>query len=214
MELIRLYAKKGYNGIVSSDHFNLDFFEHFPNMSWADQIEQYMLGFYSASILGKRYGLDVFFGIEFRETSSINDFIVLGLDKDFLLKHEEMYRYSLEKAVGCFHAAGALVIQAHPYRPGVNTLANPALLDGIEVYNGNSQWKYDTESAYKTAKLYNLIGLSGSDTHLSEDVGHGGIILNKKPKDIHELICLIRKKTFTLIENKFIPSQPYLNADD
>lgn len=211
-EIVKKYSEAGYQGIVITDHYNEGFFKRFPKMTWEEKVNQFLVGYRTAKELGKRVGLDVYLGLEYRDTSCLNDYVVFGIEEAFLYQNPELYLMGIEKASEVFRDAGAFIDQAHPCRPGVCSLANPAFLDGMEVYNGSAQWLYDRETATRLAKENNLIPLSGSDTHLEQEVGHGGIILKKKIRSTNDLIREIRAGRYELIEKNFISTVPIRNA--
>lgn len=211
-EIVKRYAEAGYQGIVITDHYNEGFFKRFPNMSWSEKMDQFLVGYRTAYTLGKRVGLDVYLGLEYRDTSCQNDYIILGLDEKFLYENPELYLVGIAEASKRFREAGAFVDQVHPCRPGVCFLADPSLLDGMEVYNGSAQWRYDRVEARRLSAEHHLIPLSGSDTHLAEEVGHGGLILENSISSTQQLITEIRAGRYELIEKEFVSSMPIRNA--
>lgn len=211
-EIVKRYAEAGYQGIVITDHYNEGFFKRFLDMSWAEKVDQFLVGYRTAYTLGKRVGLDIYLGMEYRDTSCLNDYVILGLDERFLYQNPELYLAGIEEASKRFHEVGAFVDQAHPCRPGVCSLADPKVLDGMEVYNGSAQWRYDRVEAKRLSTEHHLIPLSGSDTHLAEEVGHGGLILDNTISSAKHLITEIRKSHYKLIETDFVSSMPIRNA--
>lgn len=193
-KVVELYHQKGYGGLVITDHYNREYFGHFPDSSWKDKMDKYLTGYRQAKKAGEKYGMKIFLGIEFREISHINDFLIYGLSEDFLYGHEELYRLPIADASALFRQAGALVIQAHPMRTGVNVLADPGLLDGIEVYNGNHQWPYDRDAALKAASDYSLLGISGSDFHMTEDLAKGGVVFESPVIDYQDFLKHLRNR--------------------
>lgn len=83
-----------------------------------------------------------------------------------------------------------VIIQAHPCRVGMS-LANPSLLDGVEVYNGNKRHDSHNSLAREFAKKHGLKMTSGSDTHQIEDLARGGIMLPEVPAHCAELAEMI-----------------------
>lgn len=157
-------------------------------------MDHYLEGYRCAKKAAEKYGMDIFLGIEFREISHINDFLIFGLTEEFLYRNEELFLKPIAEASGIFHEAGALVIQAHPMRTGVNVLADPRLLDGIEVYNGNHQWPYDRKKAAEAAKQFDLTAVSGSDFHMKEDLAKGGIVLEKPVLHYKDFLMRLRNR--------------------
>ena len=56
----------------------------FEKLSWKEQIDSFLQGYRIAKDEAKQYDMDVFLGIEYRELSNSNDFLVYGLQKNFL----------------------------------------------------------------------------------------------------------------------------------
>lgn len=193
-QVVGLYHQKGYQGLIITDHYNREYFNRFPECTWKEKMDHYLEGYRRARKAGEKYGMEIFLGIEFREVSHINDFLIYGLTEKFLYENPDFYLLPISEASKRFRDAGALVIQAHPMRTGVNILEDPDLLDGIEVYNGNHQWPYDREAAKKAAEAYDLISLSGSDFHMEEDLAKGGVVFETPVKNYQDFLERLRKR--------------------
>ncbi len=87
--------------------------------------------------------------------------------------------------------AGILIYQAHPFRPGTQP-ADPRLLDGVEVYNGNVGHDSRNSLAAAFAGRHGLLPIAGSDAHLPADVGRAGLWLPWVPRTAAELVALLR----------------------
>lgn len=109
-----LYAAAGYTGIAITDHFFQAYFDSLGDLSWEAKIDRYLEGYRRAR--ADSHGLKVYLGMEFRNTCTDDDFLVLGLTEEFFYTHPETYRLSWEDAFDLFHRSGAVVIQAHPCR--------------------------------------------------------------------------------------------------
>lgn len=190
-ELIHLYKDSGYQGLVITDHYRSDIFRSFHYHSWEDKIEAYLKGYRAAYKEGKKLGLRVLLGIEISFEESLNDYLVYGIDEDFLLNNKELYKLGLKKFKQLAKDNGILVYQAHPFRPYI-TPADPNYLDGVEIFNGNRRHDSHNASAYAFAKDNNLKMLSGSDFHQEEDLASGGIILSELPKDSKEFLQILK----------------------
>ena len=199
-QIVKGYAAAGFNAFVVTDHYDEEFFNRFTQMSWHEKVDQYLVGYRTAKTLGKRLDIDVFLGLEFRDTSCANDYLIYGLTEDFLYSAPELYKHNILEASEIFRNAGGFVSQAHPMRYGASTPAAPAALDAVEVYNGSTHWYYDAEGTQKFAQSNGLVELSGTDMHWENEIGSGGVILPKRPKNNAELVELLRSK-HTLIKN-------------
>lgn len=95
--------------------------------------------------------------------------------------------------------AGAIVIQAHPYRYHCYPL-QPGLTDGIEVYNYSHNSEYNTEAEEYAAQYPEIILTSGADTHDADSVGFGGIATDERISDAQALIKVLRGGEYELIK--------------
>jgi len=190
-EAVRLYKDAGYDGIVITDHFFDLYFEALGDISWNEKIDCYLEGYRTACEAGKAIGLKVLLGMEIRFPENINDYLVFGIDEEFLRKNRELYRLGLRKFRALTKDKGIMIFQAHPFRSGM-VLAPPELLDGIEVYNGNPRHDSRNDMAYGYAQKNGLLMSSGSDFHHTVDLARGGIITSERINDSRDLVDVIR----------------------
>jgi predicted metal-dependent phosphoesterase TrpH len=191
-ELVRLYRSKGYDALIVTDHYFDEFFDAEGNGSlpWRRRVERYLAGFRNARREGERIGLRVFLGLEVRLSGSPNDYLVYGPDEEFLEESPPLFRLDLAGLGLVVRALGGALVQAHPFRP-VCTRADPALLDGVEVFNGNPRHRSRNELAGAFARKHGLLRFSGSDAHQEEDVGRGGMRLPRAIGSLKEFLdCL------------------------
>lgn len=120
-----LYAAAGYTGIAVTEHFHKGYFDSLGDLSWPEKVDRYMEGYRRAK--AAPHGLQVYFGLEFRNTRTEDDFLVYGLTREFLCAHPEPYRLDWEEAFRLFHSAGAVVFQAHPRRMRMARCENGAV---------------------------------------------------------------------------------------
>jgi predicted metal-dependent phosphoesterase TrpH len=190
-EGVNLYKKAGYSGIVITDHYYKQYFDNLPYNNWNDKIHRYLTGYLSAVEEGKQIGLNVFLGMEIRFADSPYDYLVYGIDEKFLMDNPELYKLGLEGFRQYVEDKDILIFQAHPYRPGL-TAADPSLLDGVEVFNGNPRHNSRNDLALAFAKSNNLLMLSGSDFHQVEDLARGGIEVSEEIDDAKGLLEVIK----------------------
>src|SRR5690554_4723328 len=94
-EQARIYKELGYDGIIVTDHFYNGNTAISRNMPWELWVENFTRGYENAKKEGDKIGLSVFFGWE--ESFQGNDFLVYGLDKDWLLNHPQILDWSIEE---------------------------------------------------------------------------------------------------------------------
>lgn len=199
-ELVRIYRKAGYQGIVITDHYYEGFFE-MQDSSWDKKVEYFLEGYYNALDEGIKLGLHVLPGMEITFAENYNDYLVYGIDEHFLKENKELYKLGLEGFRKLTCGTEIILVQAHPFRP-LMIQAPPCLLDGIEVYNGNVRHDARNHLAKQYALENGLIMLSGSDFHQKVDAARGGIIFNEEVRTPKELVNAIKKGKITaLIES-------------
>ncbi len=192
-QMVRYYKEAGYNGIIITDHYYKEYFEVMLEGSWEEKTDIYLSGYRAALAEGKRIGVDVLLGIELRFHDSTDDYLVFGIDEEYLLNNPELYNHTLGSFRDSIKGQNILIFQAHPFRPACLP-AEPELLDGVEVFNGNPRHNSGNDMAYAFAEKYGLLMISGSDSHRIEDVGRGGIILQRPVKSIHDLVTILKNR--------------------
>ena len=194
-ELVKMYADLGYSGLVLTDHYS-------PMTFWgrklfrAEEMAEFYLSAYREL---KDYGGDgftVLLGIELRHYGTGNDYLIYGVEEDWLLRQPNMLRWGMKKRYRETQKAGYLLFQAHPYRPYIHR-CDPDYIDGIEIWNGHTK-KEANERAAAWAKETGKLIVSGGDCHTLDDA-HGGIITQKPIKNNTDLLDVLRSQDFTPI---------------
>ncbi len=190
------YKKAGYTGIIITEHFFRGSTSLIPHhLSWEERILLYCRGYEEAKKTGDKIGLQVFFGWE--ETFDSQDFLVYGLDKEWLLNHPEMEHWTLEQQFLEVNKYGGMVIHAHPFRdrPYIDKIRlYPRLVNGVETYNASNS-EQENQNAYIYAKKYNLPMTAGGDTHHPGMTG-SGIRVEKKFDSIKDYIRTIKNHEY------------------
>ena len=135
----RYYKEIGYQGIIVTDHFFSGNTAVPHQLPWKERIDWFCSGYEDALAEGQRIGLDVFFGWE--QSFDGDDYLVYGLDKQYMLDHPEIERWSRKEQYEAVHAAGGCCVQAHPFRDRAYVDAFHITLgvDAIEGYNSNNK---------------------------------------------------------------------------
>ena len=181
-EMINLYHKKNFKGLVITDHYFDWYFDNLGNISWEEKIESYMKGYKNAKDEAKKFDMDVILGLEIRFKEHINDYLIYGVTEEFLLNYPKLYEYTLKEFRDIAKENDLLIYQAHPFRDYCD-FADPKLLDGIETNNANPRNSSNNKHAKKAAKKKKLYKISGSDFHEYDDEGFGGIVSDIILKD-------------------------------
>ena len=201
-ELVRLYKDAGYSTVVLTNHFATFTYNYLNSRSWQDWIDKYLSGYELLKNEAKGV-LEVLFAIEIRPIDSPNDYLLYGISERLLRESEGLYLLSVKNLSNFCRQNGVLMIQAHPFREGMQMTPN-WLLDGIEVFNGSIGGHYATDSNNDRAKAYaehfKFIKTSGSDLHYSTDKILGGIKTEEKITSVNQLVDILKSGKYTLIE--------------
>lgn len=193
-EMARAYKEAGYTGIIITDHFFYGNTAVNRDLSWREWVEQFCLGYEHAREEGEKIGLQVFFGWEsgYRGT----EFLIYGLDKTWLLAHEEIRDATVEEQFRIVHEGGGIVCHAHPFReedyiPEIRLY--PAYVDAVEGVNAMHSSAVSrahknplfNERALAYGRAHDLPFTAGSDQHTTVMIG-GGMVFKRKLQDIHD----------------------------
>ncbi len=198
-DIINTYIKNGYNGVVITNHINAQTFMEQPTSRWKDLME-YFLSDYREALKVAKGKLTVLLGAEIRFHENANDYLLYGVDEEFLLKHEHMTHVGVKAFSKLARENGVLLFQAHPFRNGM-TITRPELLDGIETYNAHPRHDSRNELAELWKEKYNLLCSAGSDTHRTDDIG-SGILTDIEIKDNQTLIEVLKSGNFEIIKRQ------------
>jgi predicted metal-dependent phosphoesterase TrpH len=191
-ELVHLYKNTGYDGIVITDHFAKEYSVLPAKPTWTERIEYFLCGYREAYEEGLKTDFTVILGMEIRFTESANDYLIYGFDETFLYQNKDLHDMGLAGFKAFVKDRNILIYQAHPFRVNMKKVS-PALLDGLEVFNGNPRHDARNDLAYEYAKDHGLKMLSGSDFHQPQDLGLGGIVLPKRAETPQEFVDLLKK---------------------
>lgn len=164
-ESVEYYKSLGYAGLFITDHFidgniNID-----PSLPYDERINFYFSAYEEAYRVGREIGIDVFCGVEASYLGT--DFLIYGIGKDWFLAHPETEHMERTTQLTLMAEAGALLIQAHPFReaPYIDHIRLfPRHVHGIEIYNA-CRPEFENSMAAKYAEHYGLPTFAGTDNH-------------------------------------------------
>ncbi len=197
--MVRAYKENGYDAVIITDHYYSGYFDSLPVQKWEDKIDLYLSGYRTAVKEGEKAGLNILLGIELRFDTHPNDFLVYGIDEEFLYNNPEIYKKTPAEFTELKKGRGIVLYQAHPFRKNMEIEKNE-YLDGIEVINGNPRHDSNNIRAYRHAVENSLRMLSGSDFHQPQDIARGGLIICEKPESSIDFAAyLLENKKIKLI---------------
>ncbi len=196
-QIIEEYKKEGYFTIVITDHCSKSKMNRLGNISWKEKIDYVYKGFNIAKQYGNELGMNILLGVEITLQITDSDYLVYGIDKEFLYENEKIYEYTLEELYKLCNKKGYLLIQAHPFRDDIQ-LAPLEYIDGIEVFNGCQDEVSRNDKALEYEKNTNKILTSDSDFHRLDDLARGGIITEVEIKDIKQLVQILKNRNYKI----------------
>lgn len=131
-------------------------------------------------------GVTVALGMEIRfvnDAYKVNDYLVYGIDEEDVYRAAEFLDGTYYEFYEGFKNERNVIIQAHPYRPGI-TRVDIDYLDGIEVFNLHpNQPSVVGFGARLTKEHKKLIATGGTDYHYQGDEALCLTVTKKKIKD-------------------------------
>lgn len=172
-EYIPVYRELGDDGIFITDHFYHGNCAVDRTLPWDVFVEEYCRGYAEAKEAGDKQGFKVFFGIE--EHFSGDEYLIYGVDEAWLKKYPGMKNTTRAELYREVHAAGGVMIQAHPFRDrdyikGIHLAIDCS--DGIEAVNTANR-PGDNLLALAYGKKFGKLLTAGSDIHDVKSVRPG-----------------------------------------
>lgn len=197
-EAVKFYKDRGYDGIVITDHYSPQTFLHlslFPHK----HIDRYVKGYKRARELAGE-DFTVLLGCEVRFFCTIDDFLIYGIDEDFLKNSGNLMWKYLRRLHKLCTEKGLILLEAHPFRE-LRFRHKPSLLHGCEVFNGKDKGRPANEKAKKWARDNRFsVVTSGGDFHDKNNTNPGGIITEEPIKTNEDLLRILRSGSYRLIE--------------
>lgn len=160
-QMVEIYKELGYSAVCITNHFTYEY----KGLSKEDFLERYMGDFERAEKRGKEIGIKAILGAEIRFENTENDYLIYGVNRKMLEEIYEFLPYGLQNFRKEYKMPDSLFIQAHPFRDDMEE-TDPALLDGIEVFNlhPNHNSRVGLAAAYARENNFSVI-TAGSDFH-------------------------------------------------
>jgi len=167
-EMVNLYANAGFSGIFITDHFFNGNCAVDRSLPWADRVDGFLEGYRNACTAAEGSHFQVFFGFEYSNEGT--DFLIYGLDGDFLLRHPDIDRVPVDDFFDPAREAGAFIVQAHPFRqrpyiPRIRLFHRQ--VDALEVFNGADD-PVSNSLTEQFAQANGIPGTAGSDNHCAD----------------------------------------------
>lgn len=209
VEMVKACRAAGYTGTFITNHAwggNTCVDRSLP---WREWVKAFTDGYYEAREWGEANDFKVFFGFEagFEGT----EFLIYGISPEWLFEHPEFHDADIKEQYDIVHAAGGMVIQAHPFRdefyiPVIRIYSK--YIDGVEGINAThsshlsqshnvKEWN---DLAIKHALRHEFPMTAGSDVHTT--LMFGGGVMTKKPLECdRDFIDLVLSEEMYLLHD-------------
>ena len=194
-DAVKRYRTLGYDGLCITDHMNKQNAENRGN-TYEEKARDFLKG-YRAAREAAGDDFKIILGMEIRFLDADNDYLVFGLDEEKIFKADLTMFENLREFRKFADENSLIIFQAHPFRQNMK-IVDPALLDGMEVYNGHGGHDSRNDIAYRWAEKYGLRMSSASDFHYDTGMEPGGIYLDEMPDDSAHLAKLLLENRYRL----------------
>ncbi len=199
-DIAKIYAEKGYQGIIITDHFYGGNTAVDKKLDWHCWVECFAEGYRNTKRAGEALGLQVFLGWEYNDNGT--ELLTYGLDEEWLHDHPEAANIDILKYSDLVRVSGGILIHAHPFRQRRNEKIIrllPQEVDGVEVRNKSSDQRED-HLAEQYAENYNLVRWGGTDFHRTAHASTlGGIALPTKASSVKDIFDAARAEKIRIL---------------
>ena len=198
-EVLGLYAKTDYDGVVLTNHFSPGAMSVLAGKGVPpeDFHRHYHETIREAEKIGRELGLLVLGAYEVRFACNANDYLVYGMTEEQCRDVDGIFAMTPAEFGEKARREDFLFYQAHPFRNGM-TVVDPGVLFGIEVQNTHPRHDSRNDIARAWAEKYHLHAIAGSDCHRVEDVGTSAILTDFPVKTVSDLVHVLRSDLYTI----------------
>lgn len=194
-DIVARYKGLGYDGIVITDHVGASALRN-RGETYDEKITNVLKGYRAAKALEDE-NFTVILGMELRFLENDNDYLIYGIDEEFMRRVNLTEFEKPEDFVAVAKENNLAFFQAHPFRDGM-TVLNPTILDGIEVYNGHGGHDSRNDIALCWAKKFGVRMISGSDFHYVSKAEPGGVYFEERHMDSKAVAKALLENRYTL----------------
>lgn len=197
-DIVDLYVKNGFTGIVVTDHLHPEYLQRIDkNHNWDEVMDHFLSGYHASKKRGDEVGLDVILGAELRFPENDNDYLVYGIDEQWLRANPYICCMHAQEFFDKYHDE-VLIIHAHPFRENSAPVQETAV-HGAEAVNSNPRHDNSNLQALHLCQRHpEWYRTAGSDTHRPGDEACAGIILPERVQDSVAFKGAIESRNFYL----------------
>lgn len=191
-EMVRIYTELEYDAVVITNHFLLS------SQDKSSYIEGYLNDYDRTVAASEGTRLRVILGAEIRFTENNNDYLIYGIDRADLSDIYDLLPYGLENFRKHYPAGRWILLQAHPFRHGMEPV-DPSLLDGMEVFNMHPSHNSRIALAANATREHGFTAVTaGSDFHHRSHEGTAAMRTTRCPKTSFDVADMLREGDYLL----------------
>ncbi len=195
-ETVAVYHSLGYDAVTIANHFSYEY----QNSTKQQVIDRFFADLENAQKKGKELGIKVIPAAEIRFTENDNDYLIYGITRKMMEEIYELLPYGVDNFRRVYSMPDSVFLQAHPFREGM-VLADPAILDGIEVFNlhPNHNSKIGLAAVYANEQKFPII-TAGSDFHHAnrKHEGVSAILTKSLPEKSFDIAQILKSGDYLL----------------
>ena len=192
-DAVRMYAEEGYDALVVTNHFEPSLLERFSDAQHC--VDWYLRDFYAAQEAGCQEGVVVLLGMEIRFAECGNDYLVYGIDEEYIKESFAYLGQGIEKYYQAMHRDETVILQAHPFRDFMQR-ADVRFLDGIETFNMHPSHNARAAIAARYARERDMLVSAGTDFHHPGHQGMAAMLSKTLPTDSFAVAKILRSRDY------------------
>lgn len=199
-DMVDRYVKCGFSGLVVTDHLHPEYLSRIDTAhNWDRVIDHFLSGYRAAKAHGDTVNFDVILGVELRFPENENDYLVYGIDEQWLRANPYICCMSAQEFYDKFHNE-VLIIHAHPFREDEGSdPTQETTVHGAEIINAHPRHSNRNDKAWNLCcRNSQYLRLAGSDTHRSGDEARAGVLLPERVSDSRQYKHMIESMQFHL----------------
>ncbi len=194
-EMVKRCKDAGAHGVVVTNHACPWARDERDHDQW---VSYYLNDFHEATEAGKNLGIQVFLGMEIRFPETPNDYLVYGVDETMVDRAYDYLNKSLHDFYTDFHGDNCLILQAHPFRNGMERI-DPADVDGYEVFNFHPGHNSRVSVAADYYATHGGVATGGTDFHHRGHEGQVFACFKELPRTNNDLVRLLREGDYIFV---------------
>ena len=191
--LVDVYNLIGYDTVVITNHFD----PYWLGFSKKDAVKKYLEGYeQTRDYAQKTTKMKIILGMEIRFTENVNDYMVYGIDEEFVEKCYDYLDGTIEKFYKSMKNDKNVILQAHPFRNNM-VLADKRYIDGIEAFNMHPGQNSRVSFACKYLKENkDMLTCGGTDYHHEGHEGSISLVSEFLPENSFDIAKIIKSRDF------------------